>query len=480
MYPQRPSRGSNSPPIMYLLPQNRTVRSYTDAVAGCQNQASLSNLQSSYRRTPPRQQEPGQRVPDTQSQRTGHLPATRRPTYAEVVRKQKPISSQYNSTHPLGPGSTLAENVQPWGPPRHGPGTANRRDVASDMTTDIMSDQEQMSDEMMFAMYTHGGNSEGAHESSPSNSMTYRRSVLPSSAPTRGRLGNDDDDPWSTVHQRGSQNSMVSPRPHLPVMGPSAFQPNHAGGGTYLAPPDLYHLSHVRNFNHDIHNAIQNAQPTRPNRVYGQTDHGTTQNTNHRRASRQVHPNQRVPSSANDRQINNDSVVRVITATRSLKETRMGKEILQDISVISTKKTVVRFFANTVVNCFSGLTPVSNTTGINTQTFTLPIQALKGLDRVAFKSKLAYNMKHIVLEVAASMTLRHCKTTLQAWDNQTNILTTSVDLHISNRSKPLPYKGVFTDVSLHLLPSTNNTLGMVPLLPMATIHHHSTKHKMAP
>ncbi|KAH7559326.1 hypothetical protein BM1_04263 [Bipolaris maydis] len=295
---------------MYLLPQNRTVRSYTDAVAGCQNQASLSNLQSSYRRTPPRQQEPGQRVPDTQSQRTGHLPATRRPTYAEVVRKQKPISSQYNSTHPLGPGSTLAENVQPWGPPRHGPGTANRRDVASDMTTDIMSDQEQMSDEMMFAMYTHGGNSEGAHESSPSNSMTYRRSVLPSSAPTRGRLGNDDDDPWSTVHQRGSQNSMVSPRPHLPVMGPSAFQPNHAGGGTYLAPPDLYHLSHVRNFNHDIHNAIQNAQPTRPNRVYGQTDHGTTQNTNHRRASRQVHPNQRVPSSANDRQINNDSVVR--------------------------------------------------------------------------------------------------------------------------------------------------------------------------
>lgn len=303
MHRQRPSGGSNSPSKIFFPPQNRTFRPYTDSVASYRNQLSGSNLPRGYGRTPSAQQQFSQRVPDTQPQRTDHLPTTRRPTYAEVVRNPTPVAIQYNSTRPSGPGSILAENVQPWGPPRHGPGTV-----------DIIPDQDLSSDERMFAMYTNGGNSEGAREPSPyHNSIISGSSVLPTpSGPVHGKLRNDDE-PWSTVHQRGYENPMGSIRPHLlamPQIDPSAFRDNHASGSTYLAPPALHSLLHIQNFNHDIQNTIQNVQPTRANSGYGQVDHGTTQNTNYRRALRQVHPNQRASGGTNTRRINTDPVAR--------------------------------------------------------------------------------------------------------------------------------------------------------------------------
>lgn len=144
------------------------------------------------------------------------------------------------------------------------------------------------------------------------------------------------------------------------------------------------------------------------------------------------------------------------TATRSSKEIKTEKEISRDISAISTQ-IVLRFVVNTVVNCSSGLMPVSNTTGKNTKVFPLRSQTLKSLDRVARNSKLAHNMKYTVLEVAALMTLRHPKTAMRTWNNHTNMPMTSVDLRIRTKSKSLPYDGVVTDALLHLLSSTTNT-----------------------
>ncbi|EUC47579.1 hypothetical protein COCMIDRAFT_89876 [Bipolaris oryzae ATCC 44560] len=302
MYRQRLSGVSNSPPSMRSPPRNRTFHPYTDPVAGYQNQASGPNLERGYGWTPSPQQQLGQRVPDTQSQRADHLLATRRLTYAEVLQKQTPFANQYNSARPSGLGSILAENMQPWAPPRRGPGTV-----------DVPSDQDPSSYERIFAMYTNGGNSEGAREPSPyHNSIASGSSVLPTpSGPVHGNLGNDDE-PWSTVHQRGYENRMGLIRPHLPSMpqmDPSAFQDNHASEGTYLTSPDLYNLSHVQCFNKDIQSTIQPVQPTRTNSGYGQADYGVTKNTNHLRAPRQV-PNQRASGGVNTHRVNTNPVAR--------------------------------------------------------------------------------------------------------------------------------------------------------------------------
>ncbi|KAF5851463.1 hypothetical protein GGP41_004244 [Bipolaris sorokiniana] len=295
MYRQLLSKGSNSPPNRYPSPQNRTVRPYTDVVAGYQNQASGSNLQRGYGWTPSPQQQSGQRVHDTQSQRTGHLSTTRRLTYAEVARKQTPVASQYNSARPLGASSTLAENLQTWSPPRRGPGTVNRRDYAKDPTEDIMSDPDLLSDERLLLMFTNEGNSEGAREPPPYNSMASGMSMLPTlSKPVLEKLTKDDG-PWSTFQLQA-----------MPQTGPGAFQANRTGEATYLAAPGIHNPLDSQGPSQYINYASQHDQPTESRSGYGQARGRPTQNMDHQRAPRQVHSNQHASGGANFRQTNTD------------------------------------------------------------------------------------------------------------------------------------------------------------------------------
>ncbi|EUC32945.1 hypothetical protein COCCADRAFT_5474 [Bipolaris zeicola 26-R-13] len=293
MHRQRLSGGSNSPPRMYSQAQNRTSRPYTNLVAGYQNQASGSTLQRSYGLTPSPQRQPGQQVPGTQSQGTGHLPATSGLTYAEVVRNHTPVASQYSSARLSRTGSTLAENLQPCSPPRRGPGTAPRRDYTKDMTDDIMLDPDSLSDEGLLLMYTNEGDSEGAREPSPFNSMVPGMSVLPTlQGPVLEKLTKDDG-PWSTFHLQA-----------MPQTGPGAFQVNHMGEATHLAAPGMYNPSDSQRSGQYIDYRIAHDQPIEPRSGYGQARGRPTQIMDHRRIPRQVHPNHHVSGGTNLRQTN--------------------------------------------------------------------------------------------------------------------------------------------------------------------------------
>jgi hypothetical protein len=294
--------GSTHLPIRHSPPHGRINHQYTSPRTGHQSQSLGFEPRSGHELRPSRQQQPSHRAAGIQQRQTEYSPASTYRTYAQVVQSTSPVVAQNKAIHPSTRDSIVDGNTQPLSPHRPGLYTPSM----SDETVPTLSDTQSFFEECYLSTFPQEDYSESPSEPFPSYNVASERRMLPIPPEEVGRnirvnLDNDDQ-PWSSMHQRGYQDPTGPIAPHfqeMQQMDASAGYVSYASKVASSNVPGLNDLSRVQEFNRDIHNSLKNDQQSRSHVGYRQASGKSAEETYHPRPPRNFHAKQHVPTGAN-------------------------------------------------------------------------------------------------------------------------------------------------------------------------------------